>query len=299
MSSPDELVIQMKKQTDGTAAWAATNQVSATVEGSLVWDDANGAIAYCDGTNWVSLDGGGNDNLGTHIATQNLQLNGAWLSGDGGNEGIFVTSTGRVGIGTDSPSKTLHVLGPVQFNGAADINGSVDISTALTVGYGANITRDLTVGYGANIARDLTVGRNLTVDSGTLFVNRVSNRVGIGTTSPSDTLHVNGTALALGWNVPSDERLKSDIFQIEDALVKIEALSGLSFVYTKNNRASLGLIAQDVERVFPTTVTTNAESSLKSVDYNQLIAPLIEAVKELSARNKALEFRIEALENEM
>ncbi|MEX5576676.1 hypothetical protein [Pseudophaeobacter sp. A-200-2] len=45
----------MKKQGNGSAAWAATNQVSATVEGSLVWDDANDAIAYCDGTNWITL----------------------------------------------------------------------------------------------------------------------------------------------------------------------------------------------------------------------------------------------------
>lgn len=48
--------------------------------------------------------------------------------------------------------------------------------------------------------------------------------------------------------------------------------------------------------MFPTAVSTNAQSGLKSVDYNQLIAPLIEAVKELSLRNANLNLRVKALE---
>ena len=45
----------------------------------------------------------GGDNLGNHIATQNLRLGNYWLSGDGGNEGVFVNSSGNVGIGTTNP----------------------------------------------------------------------------------------------------------------------------------------------------------------------------------------------------
>gem|GEM_PF-1493134 len=44
------------------------------------------------------------DNLGNHTATQNIQLNGKWLSNDGGDEGVFVNTTGQVGIGTSSPT---------------------------------------------------------------------------------------------------------------------------------------------------------------------------------------------------
>ena len=42
---------------------------------------------------------GSGDNLGNHTATANIQLGANWLSGDGGNEGIRVDSSGRVGIG--------------------------------------------------------------------------------------------------------------------------------------------------------------------------------------------------------
>jgi len=49
------------------------------------------------------------DNLGNHIASQNVQLNGKWLSGDGGNEGIFVKNDGNVGIGTMNPMMPLDI----------------------------------------------------------------------------------------------------------------------------------------------------------------------------------------------
>ena len=55
---------------------------------------------FADGIDNV---GTGGDNLGNHIATQNIRLNGHWLSGDGGNEGVFVNNTGNAGIGTTSP----------------------------------------------------------------------------------------------------------------------------------------------------------------------------------------------------
>ena len=50
----------------------------------------------------------------------------------------------------------------------------------------------------------------------------------------------------------------------------------------------MGVIAQDVEKVFPELVSTD-EQGHKRVAYHGLIAPLIEAVKELDARLSALE----------
>ncbi len=60
----------------------------------------NMTIAPNDSTNTITFSAStSGDNLGNHIATQNLRLNGYYLSGDGGNEGISVDNSGNVNIG--------------------------------------------------------------------------------------------------------------------------------------------------------------------------------------------------------
>ena len=49
------------------------------------------------------------DTLGNHTATQNIQLNSHWLSGDGGNEGLQIDNNGQVGVGTTTPQTPFHV----------------------------------------------------------------------------------------------------------------------------------------------------------------------------------------------
>jgi hypothetical protein len=61
----------------------------------------------------------------------NIRLNGNYLSGDGGNEGVYVSSTGLVGIGTAAPSTKLEVAGTVSAN---------DFATVAYFDYGATST---------------------------------------------------------------------------------------------------------------------------------------------------------------
>ncbi len=63
----------------------------------------------------------GGDNLGNHTATQNVRLNGYWLSSDGDSEGVYVDNNGNVGIGIEEPVEKLEVNGKVM----ADNIGSV------------------------------------------------------------------------------------------------------------------------------------------------------------------------------
>ena len=67
-------------------------------------DGLNGEVLTTDGAgsvSWQSLSVPG-DNLGNHIATENLQTNGYYISNDGDNEGLFVHDNGRVSIGGDT-----------------------------------------------------------------------------------------------------------------------------------------------------------------------------------------------------
>ena len=90
----------------------------------------------------------------------------------------------------------------------------------------------------------------------------------------------------------SDVRLKSDIKTIEDSLAKVEQLRGVTYIRDDNvdGGQQLGVIAQEVEEVFPQVVlTADDERGTKSVDYGRLTGALIEAVKELSVKVKNLE----------
>jgi len=115
-----------------------------------------------------------------------------------------------------------------------------------------------------------------------------SGRVGIGTTSPSEKLNVSGNILATGTITPnSDIAFKKDIEPLTNVLNKVTQLLGINFTYKNNNEKSMGLVAQDVEKVFPELV--RGEEGNKSLNYMGLTGALIEAIKELSAKVEALE----------
>ena len=86
----------------------------------------------------------------------------------------------------------------------------------------------------------------------------------------------------------SDERLKKDVSTIENALDKTKQLRGVSFTKKADDSKSIGVIAQELEKVLPELVKTG-EDGMKSVNYAQITGLLIEAVKELSAKVDELE----------
>ena len=87
----------------------------------------------------------------------------------------------------------------------------------------------------------------------------------------------------------------------DDATAKIRQLRGVTWEWREEapeeakRQPGMRVIAQDVERVFPQLVETD-EQGYKRVDYNGLIAPLIEAVKELDDRIHAVEARLDQRE---
>ena len=86
----------------------------------------------------------------------------------------------------------------------------------------------------------------------------------------------------------SDARLKENIIQIEGALAKLGKIRGVNFEFIEEQLSEpdqgvqIGVIAQEVEAQYPEIVFTD-DKGIKSVRYDRLVAPLIEAVKELKA----------------
>lgn len=121
------------------------------------------------------------------------------------------------------------------------------------------------------------------VSDNIVSVNINTDRVGIGTTLPTTKLHIVGDVLVTGvttsfdFNSTSDIKLKTNIKKIENPIEKILQISGVTFNWKKDNRSSVGVIAQEIESVFPELVQGEDP---KTVNYNGLIALLIECIKE-------------------
>ena len=108
-------------------------------------------------------------------------------------------------------------------------------------------------------------------------------------------LHVDGNVTAYSTTV-SDRNLKTDIEKIDNALEKVNKLNGCTFTYTSDGKESAGLIAQEVEEVLPSAVTTSKlvfhgeeGKEYKVLQYDQTIGLLVEAIKELSVKVEELE----------
>jgi trimeric autotransporter adhesin len=128
--------------------------------------------------------------------------------------------------------------------------------------------------------------------------------LGIGTATPSQKLEVNGNIQAVTLFQSSDERYKTNIRKIEKSLDKISQLQGVKYQFNKQQFKDKGfpdgdndgLLAQQVQKVFPELVSADAEGYL-SVDYVSIIPILIESIKELKTKVDLL--KAEKIQNDL
>lgn len=93
----------------------------------------------------------------------------------------------------------------------------------------------------------------------------------------------------------SDANLKENISTIEQPLEKIEQLRGVDYNWKESGKKAIGLVAQEVEQVLPELVEESDEG--KTVGYGQIVALLIEGMKELKQENKELRAQIEEIKD--
>ncbi len=134
------------------------------------------------------------DNLGNHIATKNINLNGYYLSNDGGNEGIKMDNTGNVGINTASPTQALDVTGTGKFStsiinsGTRSYFGKDGSNMHWLASTDASETNNLAYGFESN-GTSIQSHRWNTGGSERMRISSNGN-VGIGISSPSRKLHI-------------------------------------------------------------------------------------------------------------
>ena len=244
---------------DGTASFAGGLVSAGTYAGygTMRLFDSSFSIRDAGGSN-IKIDlipDGTSSFLGAMQVDNDVTVDGSFLVKNGGTTKARILDDGTA-----------------SFEGGLTINGSVNIYDDLKVYNGSNIKFDVDSGTGnGSFAGNLKCDGTATLDD-----------VITSGTGSFGTLNCGGEITAAGdITAFSDRRLKNDIKPIESALEKVKKLSG--YTYTKDDRRSTGVIAQEVLEVLPEAVH-GSEETMYSVAYGNMVGLLIEAIKELSER---------------
>jgi type II secretory pathway pseudopilin PulG len=210
-----------------------------------------------------------------------------------------VRATGNVNStgGTIQTNSTDRILN----NGNAALNtvdstllrssGNLEVSGTATV-TGRTYLNARTDVSGYLVAADRLYGQNDVILNNLGGVTTVR-----GASTFQDNVTVTGNVTAQAYYYNSDETLKDHIREV-DGWAVISKLKPKAYEFKKDGRKSMGLIAQDVEKEFPELVRTDPETGLKSVNYIDLISPLIDTVQELKGQVGRLEDEIATLRAE-
>jgi hypothetical protein len=185
--------------------------------------------------------------------------------------------------------------GGVAYNPTSIDGRLLRVQYGLVVRDGANTNVFWTRDDGAIYAQERM---GIAASPDTNYALRMAGNLYVGGSVANCTL---GTA-AGGVSCTSDARLKENVVVIPDSLEKILALRGVEFDWNqasgKNGQHAVGVIAQEVEKQFPTLVHEEKTSGYRTVDYAGLVAPIIESIKSLYAKIISTDDRVAKLEVE-
>ena len=176
----------------------------------------------------------------------------------------FVTAD-SVALGTDTSGSYIHTI--------------TGTSNQITVAGSGVEKADITLSLPQNIHTS---------------ANPQFNSLGIGTAASTVAGEIRATADITAF-YSSDIRLKENIQPIQNALEKVESISGNTYDWKEGYEElhshkgnDIGVIAQEIEAILP-QIVTNRDNGYKAVQYEKIVPLLIEAIKELSAKIKRLE----------
>ncbi|MBI1308659.1 MAG: hypothetical protein GC129_02215 [Proteobacteria bacterium] len=231
-------------------------------------------------------------------ATTNLQYNNA--GGFAGDSALtWASNTAVLGVsGTTSAtnvyakniSTTNLVVGGITVTGGGSSGDRISTSN---VASGSNL--------GMVVASAGTVSFTLGGTAGAAYLHPTLGFVGPGV---STTGVISGTGIFASGNMTataylhsSDERLKTNITTFPNAMGLLKQLRGVHFNWKSSGLPSNGVIAQEVQKILPEAVSGGGSTTMV-VDYDQLIAPLIEAVKEQQQQIDDLRTQLKELRNQ-
>ena len=321
-----------------------------TSHGEIVFRRFNGTSVL----ETARIDASGNLGIGTSSPAQALDVVGAIKVSDGilnsgaaGSASVFnedgttadfrVESTSnthmlfvdgglnRVGIGTSSPSGTLHIkdsagadlyleAGTTSENSVISF-GDPDDNNIGIIGYAHSdnsmrFTTNASERMRLNTDGDILFGVTSLSTTGAYFESSSNSRMvlslGSSTTSNSviaayknpngtvGTVSTNGSATA--YNTSSDARLK-DVTGFARGLEVINELNPVAYNWKADGKADEGLIAQEVEELVPNAIS-QTEDGYYQMDYSKLVTHLVKGMQEQQKQIESLKSEIADLKGE-
>lgn len=236
---------------------------------SLISQSLNDLVITARGDsdiNWAS-GGGGGISFKTRPAYVNSDLNAVYIDRSGDT---YIYKKIFVG-GSTSNYTTINISGGISIQGG---------------GWHYNMLNDSSGNFG------IYSGFN----ANPFFLMTALGFIGIGgVTNPQYRLHVSGDIYATG-NITaySDIKNKENIITLDNCLDKVSKLRGVYYNIKNENEKRIGFIAQEVEPIIPELVVTKNEE--KSMNYQNMTAVLVEAIKELKNKYENLELKYNELE---
>jgi len=252
---------------------------------------------------------------GTGATYLNAQISSRlWVNGTGTGEGIYA----NIGIvSAFGPGATAPSAGSMNINcgTSGDVSARRYTSTVATGTAPLSVTSTTLV---TNLNANFVGGRSVTgflrgqnnvwqisddgqnrlyfeTNSITYFGSPAGYR--FRNSANSDIVIIDNTGNVTAANefiANSDERIKTNIKTIENALDKVTQLRGVEYDRIDIEKHQIGVIAQEVEKVIPDVVHTS-EDGMKSVAYGNLVAVLIESIKDLKGEISELRAELNEL----
>lgn len=208
------------------------------------------------------------------------------LQSDAPSNSIVANATG-VGIGTATPARQLHLKGTnavFRMDRPSDTTSFMLVRTAAD---GVTPWKNFVVGTNASGSNN---GEFIINDLGTGVGGAGLRRMTIGNTG---NVTFTGSVTASAFYQSSSARFKTNIETLSSAGEALEQLRGVRFAWKDSGQPSVGLIAEEVAKIYPELVEfENGEA--KGVNYSALVAVLVEAMKEQQVEFDAAKKRQQA-----
>jgi hypothetical protein len=228
-------------------------------------------------------------------------------------ENMFLGPTGNLSVvgaanfgGNTTVGGTFGVAGTATFGGLINANAGMQLSGGQPFRFGAfnENTDDITMTR-ISSALDVSLLRISIGDNSSSFENdqfEIGSTAGGGFNARfrvapgTGDVIANGYMQATSFNVSSDRRLKKNITAQNNASVldRLEQLQTYSYEYINNPAVGrrIGVIAQEVQTLFPEAAIISAENGMMSVDYNALGAMAAMGVGQLNSKFKVLDGKV-------